>query len=73
MRDGRETEFITDRQWDARAAYLERRNLERHGWSLTRTAIARRANDHIIDIRTGSMLVYVGWRKAMDVEEKHGR
>lgn len=64
-----ETEVVTHRQWDSYATRIERKNLREHGRSLCRTAIARRAYDHIIEIREDTMIVRPGWREAMRTED----
>lgn len=65
-----ETEVVTRRQWDNYAARIERKNLKERGHSLTRTAIAYRANSYIIEIREDTMIVRTGWREAMRNEDE---
>ncbi len=62
------TEYVTDKQWCMCAKRIEKKNLKRHGKSLTFTGIARKANDFIIEIQEDCMIVRQGWREAMKTE-----
>lgn len=66
-----QTETVTHRQWDNYARRIEKKNLREKGRSLTYSAIARRANDHILELLDDkTMLVTPGWREKMKQEEE---
>lgn len=62
-----EVEVIAEKQWVSFAKKIERKNLKEKGASLSFSAIARKANDFIIEVyvEDGSKLVKKGWRNAM--------
>ena len=64
------TEFVTNRQWDSCVSRIVNKNFKDRGHSLTRSAISRRANSFIVDIRDDQkgMIVKVGWKDAMKGE-----
>ena len=70
MKPHYKTEFVTNRQWDSCATRIMNKNMKERGHSLTQSGIARRANDHIVDIQSdnGGMIVKPGWREAMKGE-----
>ncbi|MBE0427776.1 MAG: hypothetical protein IBX72_14170 [Nitrospirae bacterium] len=60
-------EFVTFKRFDSYAKRIERKNFKRYGHSLSFSAIARRANDFIVEIQSDrkGMLIRKGWRQAM--------
>lgn len=60
-------EIITKRRWKSYANELYKRNMERHGQSLTACSISEKVCHLIVQRQKGgTMLVRAGWRSAME-------